>query len=343
MPFISENLNLPYIAPAQAQKHVTHNEAIRMLDALVQLSLSSKTTAVPPITPTAGERYFVPSGASGDWGNKAGTIAAYQDGAWSFHSPQIGWQAYLIDEQILQVWDGQNWQDIGGAPDLQNLDHIGINTSADTVNRLAVASPASLLNHDGAGHQLKINKNTAADTGSVLLQTGYSGRAEIGLTGDDDFHFKTSSDGSQWRGGLTIHASSGIVSKPSHPYIYGTLGAMVVTPARQVFIPKPQSDLSLISQNNTRLTAPVAGLYMFTAAQLSSVTNGYMYWYLFHNGSIKYQAFQHSSAFNNRQHNNHIVYIAHMNAGEYLELASNILPSTSYTGVHSQFAFTLIG
>lgn len=35
----STHLSLPYLAPAQAQKHVTHNEGLRMLDVLVQLSL----------------------------------------------------------------------------------------------------------------------------------------------------------------------------------------------------------------------------------------------------------------------------------------------------------------
>ncbi len=54
MPFISKNLNLPYIAPSQAQKHVTHNEAIRALDAIVQLSLQSKVLSTPPAIPAAG-------------------------------------------------------------------------------------------------------------------------------------------------------------------------------------------------------------------------------------------------------------------------------------------------
>lgn len=31
----TSHLKLPYIAPSQAQKHVTHNEAIGALDALV--------------------------------------------------------------------------------------------------------------------------------------------------------------------------------------------------------------------------------------------------------------------------------------------------------------------
>jgi hypothetical protein len=37
MPDTSHALSLPLIQPSQAQKHVTHNEALRILDAVVQL------------------------------------------------------------------------------------------------------------------------------------------------------------------------------------------------------------------------------------------------------------------------------------------------------------------
>ena len=61
----TENLNLPYILPAQAQKHVTHNEAIRALDALLHLAVLSRSATAPPASPVAGVRYIVPSGATG--------------------------------------------------------------------------------------------------------------------------------------------------------------------------------------------------------------------------------------------------------------------------------------
>jgi hypothetical protein len=64
-----------------------------------------------------------------------------------------------------------------------------------------------LLNHDGAGHQLKINKAAAADTASLLYQDAFSGRAELGLAGDDDFHFKVSPDGSTWKQAILIDRS----------------------------------------------------------------------------------------------------------------------------------------
>ena len=52
-------LNLPFIAPAQAQKHITHNEALRMLDALVQMSVINKTEPTPPNNPGEGARYII--------------------------------------------------------------------------------------------------------------------------------------------------------------------------------------------------------------------------------------------------------------------------------------------
>ena len=52
--------------------------------------------------------------------------------------------------------------------------------TADATNRLPIRAPASLFNHAGAGHQVKVNKAVGADIGSFLFQTGFSGRAEFG-------------------------------------------------------------------------------------------------------------------------------------------------------------------
>jgi hypothetical protein len=92
---------------------------------------------------------------------------------------------------------------------------VGINATADTTNRLAIAAAASLFNHAGNGHQQKINKAAAGDTASVLYQTGFSGRAEMGTAGDDDFHFKVSPDGSAWTEAMVIDKDTGKVDLPA--------------------------------------------------------------------------------------------------------------------------------
>ena len=48
---ITTHLLLPYILASQAQKHVTHNEALRLLDAMVQLSVLDRDLAAPPASP----------------------------------------------------------------------------------------------------------------------------------------------------------------------------------------------------------------------------------------------------------------------------------------------------
>lgn len=222
------NLALPYILPSQAQKHVTHNEAIRALDCLVQLAVKSRTLAAPPESPEEGARYLVAAAATGDWAGQSEKIAAFQDGAWAFYEPKEGWIAWVSDEHELAIYSAGTWASFsggsgggdggtGGSGDitvLDNLVHLGINGSADATNRLALKSSASLFDNVGNGHQQKINKYAAGDTASVLYQTNYSGRAEMGLAGDDDFHFKVSPDGATWYEALKIDRNTGKLSFP---------------------------------------------------------------------------------------------------------------------------------
>jgi hypothetical protein len=212
------NLGLPFLMAAQAQKHVTHNEALRALDALVHLAVIDRDATTPPVSPAEGDRYIVAAGGAEAWDGHDLEIAAYQDGAWAFFAPLQGWRSWVGDEEVLVVWDGSAWSPVGGGGGSGGdgeFDTVGINATADETNRLAVTSPASLFNHDGAGHQQKINKAAPADSASHLYQTGFSGRAEIGLTGDDDFHFKVSPDGSAWNEAILIDKDTGEVSFPS--------------------------------------------------------------------------------------------------------------------------------
>ncbi|TAL80282.1 MAG: phage gp6-like head-tail connector protein [Beijerinckiaceae bacterium] len=92
-----------------------------------------------------------------------------------------------------------------------NLTALGIGTPADPANPLSVYGADALFN-SGSDIRMKINKASASNTASFLFQDGFSGRAEIGLTGDDDFHFKVSSDGSAFRDGITIDKATGAVT-----------------------------------------------------------------------------------------------------------------------------------
>lgn len=208
------NLKMPFIMPSQAQKHITHNEALLALDVVVQLSVLDRHLAAPPALPGEGDRYIVAAAPTGAWTGKSGQIAAWQDGAWAFHPPAKGWLAWVADEQRLFAHDGSVWQD-AVALGINPAAMVGINTTADTTNRLSVKSQAVLFDNLGAGQQVKINKAAAGDNASLLFQTGYSGRAEFGLAGDDDWHVKVSPDGSAWTEALKVSRTDGRVLLPA--------------------------------------------------------------------------------------------------------------------------------
>src|ERR1700709_2316989 len=84
------NLGLPFIEGSQAQKHVTHNEALRILDAAIQIAVLDLTRTSPPSSPAEGDRHVVAVGATGAWAGHANAIATWQDGAWAFLTPRNG-------------------------------------------------------------------------------------------------------------------------------------------------------------------------------------------------------------------------------------------------------------
>lgn len=201
------NLKMPYILPSQAQKHVTHNEALRYLDALLHLSVASRQYTSPPVNTREGERYLVPAGAADSWQGQDGNLAAFMDAEWFFFTPLRGWTMHVADENVLLVYNGTQWQSLVNPQPM-----VGVNTQADSYNRFAVASDAVLLTHSGAGHQLKINKNQSDNTASLLFQSGWTGYAEMGLAGENNFSIKVADDAGQWRQVLRIDRANGNIA-----------------------------------------------------------------------------------------------------------------------------------
>ncbi|MGX1786700.1 DUF2793 domain-containing protein [Bosea sp. NPDC055332] len=207
-------LGLPLLAAGQAQKHVTHNDALMRLDMLVHLVVASRTQTVPPASPAETAAYIVPAGGTGVFVGHTGHLAIFEDGAWSFLPPRAGWQAWVTDEVEQHVWTGTQWRRSQPESSL-GAELWGVNTTADTTNRLAVSADASLFNHAGTDHRLKLNKASAAGTASLLLQDGFSGRAEIGLAGDDQLRIKVSPDGASWTEALVVDRTNGFVTLPA--------------------------------------------------------------------------------------------------------------------------------
>jgi len=210
---LSPRLALPLLAAAQAQKHVTHNEALALLDLLVQLTVEAFDAAEPPALPQEGAVWALGPAPTGAWAGQGGMLAARVGGVWRFLAPGEGWRAALRGGAGLRVRRAGAWVPAEAARD--NLPGLGVNAVADATNRLAVSAAATLLNHEGAGHRVKVNKATPDDTASLLFQTGFSGRAEMGLAGAEDFSVKVSPDGAAWTEALRLDRDTGAVTTPA--------------------------------------------------------------------------------------------------------------------------------
>ena len=214
------NLELPYLLSNQAQKHVTLNESLRALDGLLQLSVQDRDLAAPPSDPQEGRRYLIASDATGDWTGHSGEIVLYSDAEWLFFAPLTGWRVWVEDEALLLIFDGMEW--ISATPKaLQDLTHIGLGATADEANPLLARLNATLftaqdVSSGGSGDlRFKLNKEVSGNVLSLLFQTGYGSRAEVGLVGDDDFVIRTSSDGSIFTEALRLSQTDGMAEFPA--------------------------------------------------------------------------------------------------------------------------------
>ena len=249
MPDTTPILQLPLILPAQAQKHVTHNEALRLLDLMVQMSVLTRTLTVPPALPSVGDRHIVPVGATGVWAGQTGRVALFAVTGWEFIVPLAGWQAYVLGESQVAVFNGTVWN--APSEGTVSVARLGVSTAADATNRLAVASPATLLSHAGNGHQVKVNKAAAGDTASLLFQTGFSGRAEMGTAGSDDFAIKVSGDGSAFFTALQAARATGEVTLPAPMHLGGQSSDPVTPPNGTLWLNTTTGEVKLRSNGAT--------------------------------------------------------------------------------------------
>ncbi|MTW18362.1 DUF2793 domain-containing protein [Rhodoplanes serenus] len=199
------NLALPFIAQGQAQKEVTHNEALVRLDAFVHGSAKSRTLATPPGSPADGERWIVPSGATGAWAGQAGRIAHWNVNGWAFYVPLTGWRWHVEDERTMLTWSDGAWRDRvvgtanGGGIRLvaveQELTLTGayVETTAPTIiaDRMIVLGVASRTTQAITGatsYGVGVAGNTSQFGGTLGIALGST---NIGVIGPTAFYANT--------------------------------------------------------------------------------------------------------------------------------------------------------
>lgn len=209
------NLSLPYIMPSQAQKHVTHNEAIRALDLLVHLSVADRNRTAPPPAPAEGDCHIVGPAPTDDWAGREQQIATVQEGAWMYYPPRPGWHAWLRDEQRLVVFDGTSWVTAepagptGGAFAFRYDDDVNIGDPGPGRFRLNNSTPelstalclsAGLTDGSDIGALVMARFGASAAVGCRVIITSGASRLEFDAT--------AAADHAQW---LELTVSEGMV------------------------------------------------------------------------------------------------------------------------------------
>ncbi|WP_310498865.1 DUF2793 domain-containing protein [Sandarakinorhabdus sp.] len=130
-------LRLPLLAAGQAQKEITHNEAIAQLDRLMHITVISRELTSPPAEPDAGDSYIVPFSGTALWGAPAGTLMSWDGFGWQATTPITGMVAYVVTDAATTIF-AAGWQ--AGWP----VSHLMIGARA-----VLGATPASVVPPNG--------------------------------------------------------------------------------------------------------------------------------------------------------------------------------------------------
>jgi hypothetical protein len=82
---------------------------------LSRLSVADRDLTAPPGSPSVGDTYIPAATATGAWAGHEDDVAIWwiapgaSAAAWVFHTPETGLRAYIVDEDVLSLWDGSNW------------------------------------------------------------------------------------------------------------------------------------------------------------------------------------------------------------------------------------------
>lgn len=106
---MTARLALPLLDAGQAQKEMTHNAALALLDIAVQPVVVAGDLDTPPETPQPGECWLVGTAPTGEWTGQAGAIAGWTAAGWRFVAPADGMTVWLADRQVTARRIGGAW------------------------------------------------------------------------------------------------------------------------------------------------------------------------------------------------------------------------------------------
>ena len=102
-------LQLPMIVPGQAQKELSHNDALATLDMLVQGSVVAGGLSDPPASPLEGEAWIVGAAPTAAWAGHATAVAGWTGGGWRFVTPRDGMALWVITAGCFAQFTAGIW------------------------------------------------------------------------------------------------------------------------------------------------------------------------------------------------------------------------------------------
>jgi Protein of unknown function (DUF2793) len=138
MPLQTDRLSLPLLAVAQAQKEMTHNEALALLDAIVQPVVVAVAPASIPASPVPGQAWIVGAAATGAWAGHDHSLAVWTSGGWRFVAPFEGMTVWSLAQGMIVRRPAWAW--IAGALTGSTLSLSGLQVVG--ARAAAIANPA---------------------------------------------------------------------------------------------------------------------------------------------------------------------------------------------------------
>lgn len=139
----TNRLKLPLLIPNQSGKEFYHNEALIMLDNMIQNCVIDKDLPTPPENVNTGDIYIISHNATDDWINKENQIAIYDNG-WRFIQPEEGFTFYIKDEQCFYTYVSNIWIETNNLFKLNNLNDVYLNNLS--INDLIVYNGEKFIN-----------------------------------------------------------------------------------------------------------------------------------------------------------------------------------------------------
>lgn len=100
---------LPFLAAGQAQKELTLNEALALIDFGMNATAVAAGINAPPPTPIPGQCWIIGPAPIGAWTGQANAIACWTTSGWRFLPGIAGMQVWLEGQQLHALYTAGSW------------------------------------------------------------------------------------------------------------------------------------------------------------------------------------------------------------------------------------------